>query len=184
MNSTRVGRVLLGAAVAIAIAACAPAAGGASTSQTLQHVATTATQPAAIQPVATQPAATQPAATQPATAAQPVATCSPGASACPIRISFAPGAYSGQAEGRLTGINSEQWFVVNARAGQAMVVVVEGAGPTRGIVYFPDQHSIGQPGGRVFDEILPASGDYRIRVTESTMGEAWSGRVDVIVLIY
>jgi hypothetical protein len=133
MNRTRGGRVLVGAAVAIAIAACAPAAGGASTSQTLQHVATTATQPAAIQPVATQPAATQRAATQPATAAQPVATCSPGASACPIRISFAPGAYSGQAEGRLTGINSEQWFVVNARAGQAMVVVVQGAGPTRAI---------------------------------------------------
>ncbi len=42
----------------------------------------------------------------------------------------------------------------------------------------------GQPGGRVFDGTVPVSGDYRIRVTESPMGEAWSGRVDVVVLIY
>jgi hypothetical protein len=65
-----------------------------------------------------------------------------------------------------------------------MVAVVEGAGATRGMVSFPNGQSVGQPGGRVFDGVLPASGDYRIRVTESSMGEGWSGRVDVVVLIY
>jgi len=117
-------------------------------------------------------------------AVQTAATCSPGASACPIRITFAPGAYSGQAHGHLNGIHSQQWFVVKARAGQTMVVVVKGAGATRGIVTFPGGKTIGQPGGRVFDGVLPATGDYRIQVTESSMGEGWSGGIDVIVLIY
>ena len=112
------------------------------------------------------------------------ATCSAGARACPIRIEFAPGAYSGQARGRLTGIRSGQWFVIDARAGQTMIVIVKGQGPTRGMVYSPDGRSSGQPGGRVFDAPLTVSGDYRIHVTESSMGEAWSGRVDVVAVIY
>ena len=65
-----------------------------------------------------------------------------------------------------------------------MVVIVKGAGPTRGIVYFPNGHHQGQPGGRVFDGSLPATGDYRVKVTESQMGSAWKGRVDVVVVIY
>jgi hypothetical protein len=111
-------------------------------------------------------------------------TCSPGARACPIRIVFAAGAYSGQAHSQLSGIRSRKWFVVGAHAGQTMIVVVEGRGPTDGIVYFPNGQSDGQPGGRVFDGQVPVSGDYRIRVSESQMAEAWSGRVDVVVLIY
>jgi hypothetical protein len=116
--------------------------------------------------------------------AQLASTCTPGARACPIRISFARGAYSGQRSSHLLGIRSQRWFVVHARAGQAMIVIVEGRGPTRGVVSFPNGRSSGQPGGRVFDAVVPATGDYRIRVTESPMGEAWSGRVDVVVVIY
>jgi hypothetical protein len=112
------------------------------------------------------------------------AACVPGRRACPIPITFERGAYSAQRSSRLTGITAERWFAVRARAGQTMVVVVEGAGPTRGIVYFPNGHHEGQPGGRVFDDVLPVSGVYRIRVNESTMAEAWSGRVTVVVLIY
>ncbi len=112
------------------------------------------------------------------------APCSPGRAACPIRIVFARGWYSSQASATMTGIRSERWFVVHARAHQTMVVLVEGAGPTRGEVHFPNGRMDGQPGGRVFDGILPVSGDYRIRVTESLMGTAWRGRVTVVVLIY
>ena len=110
--------------------------------------------------------------------------CTAGSRACPIRITFAVGAYSAQARGRLTGIRSQQWFVLRARAGQTMIVIVKGRGATRGIVYFPNGRTSGQPGGRVFDGLLPVSGDYRIRVTESTMGQAWSGPVDVVVVVY
>lgn len=159
MNRTGVLRVLLSAAAVIVLATSgtALASGGASTNQTRQ-----------LSPEAIQVAA----------------ACSPGARACPIRIAFAAGAYSGQAHSQLTGILSKKWFVVRARADQTMVVVVEGLGATRGTVFFPDGQSSGQPGGRVFDGTLPVSGDYRIRVGESPMGEAWSGRVDVVVLLY
>jgi hypothetical protein len=159
MNKTSALRGLLGVAVAIALAGAAPAAAATrgSPGQTGGLTASTTTQ---------------------------AVTCTAGSKACPIRISFASGAYSGQAHSQLTGITSVKWFVVNARAEQHMIVIVEGAGPTRGIVYFPNGQSAGQPGGRVFDQTLPVSGDYKIRVSESTMGEAWSGRVDVLVVIY
>lgn len=159
MNKTSARRGFLGVLVAIVLASAAPAlaASRASMSQAPDLASGTTSQ---------------------------AVTCTAGSRACPIRISFASGAYSGQAHSQLTGIHSEKWFVVNARADQHMIVIVEGAGPTRGFVYFPDGHSIGQPGGRVFDQTLPASGDYRIRVTESPMGEAWSGRVDVLVVIF
>jgi hypothetical protein len=128
------------------------------------------------------------AASSPASANSPTklvaASCSPGRRACPIRITFARGAYSGQAHSTLTGIHSEKWFVVHANAGQTMLVIVKGRGPTRGIVYFPNGTSSGQPGGRIFDDTVPVTGDYRIRVTESQMGTAWSGGVDVVVVIY
>jgi hypothetical protein len=150
--------VLVGASPGIAVASGAPAGAG-------------TTNPATV--------------TLAANAAASVRTaCVAGAAACPIRIRFAAGAYAGQARSRLTGINAEKWFVVNARAGQEMIVIVKGAGATRGTVHFPNGQQDGQPGGRVFDDTLPVSGDYRIRVTESLMGEAWNGRVDVIVVIF
>ena len=158
MISTRVLRGVLGVVAAVALSAGpAVAADGTATGATATVTAATI---------------------------QPAATCTPGARACPIRITFASGAYSGQAHAQMAGINSQKWFVVHARAGQAMVVVVKGAGPTRGVVYFPNGQTRGQPGGRVFDGILPSTGDYRIKVTESSMGSAWSGRVDVVTLIY
>ena len=112
------------------------------------------------------------------------AACMSGSPACPIRITFRPGGYSGQGTSSLSSLSSSKWFIVRARAGQNMIAIVKGAGPTRGIVYLPDGHHEGQPGGRVFDRVLPRSGDYRIRVSESLMGSAWSGRVDVLVVIY
>lgn len=112
------------------------------------------------------------------------ATCRTGSSGCPIRISFASGAYSAQGRGTLSGPSTDTWFSVRARAGQSMIVIVKGAGPTRGIVYFPNGRHTGQPGGRVFDQVLPASGTYRIRVSESQMGEPWRGAVVVLVVAY
>lgn len=112
------------------------------------------------------------------------ATCVAGRKACPIRITFRTGAWSGERSATLTGITSERWFSVRARAGQTMLVVVKGAGPTRGTVTFRNGASGGQPGGRIFDGEVPVTGDVLIRVTESAMAEAWSGRVTVVVLIY
>jgi hypothetical protein len=117
-------------------------------------------------------------------APSPQAQCTPGRAACPIRIVFRRGAYSAQASSTLTGIRSEKWFSVRARAGQNMIIVVIGRGPTRGTVVFPNGQQSGQPGGLIFNGSLPVSGPYRIRVTESTMAEAWSGPVTVVAVIY
>jgi hypothetical protein len=117
-------------------------------------------------------------------AATTPAACTPGRSLCPIPIEFARGAFSGQATSTLTAITSQRWFSVEARAGQTMIVLVKGRGPTRGVVYFPNGRRDGQPGGRVFDGPLPLTGTYRIRVTESPMGTAWRGPVTVVVVIY
>ena len=120
----------------------------------------------------------------PSQAIQPAATCTPGARACPIRITFATGAYSGQAHSRLTGIHSEKWFVVHADAGQTMVVIVEGAGATRGIVDFPNGTSTGQPGGRVFDATAARHGRLPDPGDREPDGRGWSGGVDVVVVVY
>ena len=158
MNGRSPLRVALGLAMAIACAASGPVLAAPTASATTARIA--------------------PATVQTAT------TCTPGAAACPIRIGFARGWYSGQAHSTLTGIRSVRWFVVHARAGQVLIIIVKGAGPTRGIVYRPNGTSSGQPGGRVFDSALTMTGDYRIRVTESPMGQAWSGGVTVVAVAY
>ena len=124
------------------------------------------------------------AATGRASPAVTAAACRAGASACPIRITFAPGAYSAQAKSTLSGHSNSKWFVVRARAGQSLIVIVEGAGATQGTVYFPNGQHAGQPGGRILDQPLTISGNYRIKVSESATAQGWSGPVTVLVVAY
>jgi len=97
------------------------------------------------------------------------------------RIYFARGATRATARGYLRGIHDEVNFVLGAKAGQHMRVEIKGRGPTRGVVIFPSSGQDGGPGGVIFDGILPDTGDYRIRVTESSMAEAWRGAFTVII---
>ena len=104
--------------------------------------------------------------------------------AAPRRIRFEHGHTSARVKGRLRNIHDEANFVLRARAGQHMKVTIKGQGATRGQVTSPGGQAIGGgPGGVVFDDDLPATGDYRIRVTESQMADEWKGtfilRVDV-----
>jgi hypothetical protein len=91
------------------------------------------------------------------------------------RIYFAPGATRATARGYLRGINDAAVFVLRAKAGQHMRVEINGRGATRGMVIFPSGKQDGQPGGVVFDDTIDETGDYRIRVTESSMANAWRG---------
>ena len=113
--------------------------------------------------------------------AQPAA-CTPGQKACPIRITFASGAYSGQASSTLQNINSKRWFVVGLQKNQEVVVWVIGKGATRGIVKFPGGGGTGEPGGRIWDDQAPKTGDYRIKATEDPMAEEFNGKVTVLVV--
>jgi hypothetical protein len=92
------------------------------------------------------------------------------------RIRLKKGQTVASVKGALRHIHDEASFVVRARAGQHMRITITGEGPTRGVVTFPSGQQDGGPGGLVFDDRLPETGDYRIRVTESSMGEEWKGR--------
>lgn len=97
------------------------------------------------------------------------------------RIYFARGATRATAHGYLRGVRDEVLFVLRAKAGQHMKVEIRGRGATRGVVVFPSGGQDGGPGGVVFDGILPDTGDYKIRVTESSMANAWRGNFTLIV---
>ena len=97
------------------------------------------------------------------------------------RVYFARGATRTTVRGYLRGARDEANFVLRARAGQHMRVEIRGRGATRGMVTFPSGQGDGQPGGVIFDGILPDTGDYGIRVTESSMANAWRGNFTVII---
>ncbi len=92
------------------------------------------------------------------------------------RISFRRGAIRAQVTGTLTGIGQQVCYRANARAGQHMKVEIVGDGPTRGTVQFPSGEGSGMPGGVIFDEDLTETGDFRICVEESQMGNGWNGK--------
>jgi hypothetical protein len=91
------------------------------------------------------------------------------------RIRLKKGQTVAYVKGTLRHIHDEAYFVLRARAGQHMRITITGEGPTRGVITFPSGKQDGGPGGLIFDDHLPETGDYRIRVTESSMGEEWKG---------
>lgn len=93
----------------------------------------------------------------------------------PQRVSFARGATVARVTGHLNGVRDEALFVLRAGAGQHMRVEINGRGATRGVVIFPSGKQDGGPGGVVFDDNIDETGDYRIRVTESSMANEWRG---------
>ena len=101
----------------------------------------------------------------------------------PRRIVFARGATVARATGYLRGVGDEARFVLRAKSGQHMRIEIRGRGPTRGVVVFPSGKQDGGPGGVIYDGVIDESGDYKIRVTESSMAEAWRGRFILIVRV-
>ena len=97
------------------------------------------------------------------------------------RVYFARGATRATVRGYLRGAHDEANFILRAKAGQHMRVEIRGRGATRGMVTFPSGQGDGQPGGVIFDGILPDTGDYGIRVTESSMADPWRGSFTVII---
>jgi hypothetical protein len=97
------------------------------------------------------------------------------------RVYFARGATRATARGYLRGIRDEANFVLRAKAGQHMRVEIKAPGATRGTVTFPSGQRDGQPGGLIFDGILPNTGDYGISVSESSMADPWRGSFTVII---
>jgi len=99
----------------------------------------------------------------------------------PSRIHFSRGATRVTARGYLQGVNDQALFVLRAKSGQHMRVEISGRGATRGVVIFPSGKQDGGPGGVVFDDDIDETGNYRIRVTESSMANAWRGSFVVTI---
>ena len=93
----------------------------------------------------------------------------------PQRIVFAHGATVARATGYLRGMRDSAWFVLRAGAGQHMRVEIDARGGTHGTVISPSGKQETQPGGVVFDDNLDETGDYKIGVSESNMGDSWRG---------
>ena len=99
----------------------------------------------------------------------------------PQKITFARRATVARASGYLRGVRDEKWFVLRVQANQHVRVEIRGHGPTRGVLVFPSGKQDGGPGGIIFDGVVDEHGDYRIRVTESSMANSWRGRFTVTV---
>ncbi len=78
-------------------------------------------------------------------------------------------------EGKLLRMQDHKEFTFRGNSGTKVKIELTGAGPLRGEVTFPSGSHEGGPGGTILDQALPETGQYQMRISESTMGEAWEG---------
>ncbi len=98
------------------------------------------------------------------------------------KIKLPPPGKSERIEGRLRGIDDYKEFVFHGESGTKVRIELTGAGPLRGVVSFPSGHE-GGPGGIILDRRLPETGEYRLQISESTMGEAWQGSFTIEISV-
>ncbi len=85
------------------------------------------------------------------------------------RITFKDGTISAQTGGTFTRYHQKVEFVVRAEKGQRMIVNIIGVTSglaTAGVVTDPAGKGDGQPGGIVFNDIVAATGDHKIEVSQ------------------
>lgn len=97
------------------------------------------------------------------------------------RVQFARGATRATVRGYLRGINDQADFVLRLKSGQRVHIEIKGRGATRGVLIYPSGKQDGGPGGVIFDDRIDETGDYRVRVTESSMANAWRGSFTLVV---
>lgn len=96
-------------------------------------------------------------------------------------IDLGPGVTPLQIEDRLEGIHDEREFVFRAHAGMRVTIELSAPGGIRRVLVYPSGKREGGPGGGTFTHELPETGEYRLRVTESPMGESWQGSFKIRV---
>jgi hypothetical protein len=104
----------------------------------------------------------------------------------PQRIAFSPNGYAGSVNYPLPLNCPEANFLISAKAGQRMVLVLTSPGAARSEVKAPDGISDGSPvgnGGVIFNKMLTSTGDYQIRISKSTMAESWAGQIILTAVI-
>jgi hypothetical protein len=122
----------------------------------------------------------------PASTAQPLSVFKVRCVKTPQRISFSPNGYAGSVNYPLPLSCPEANFLISAKAGQRMVLVLTSPGAARAEIKAPDGVSDGSPvgnGGVIFNKMLTSTGDYQIRISKSTMAEPWAGQIILTAVI-
>ena len=98
-------------------------------------------------------------------------------------IKLPPAGGSVRIEGKLRGIDDHRKFIFHGVRGIKVKIELAGAGPLRGVITFPSGRREGGPGGGILDQVLGETGWYRLKVFESTMGEAWAGAFNIKISV-
>ncbi len=104
----------------------------------------------------------------------------------PQRISLPANGYAASVNYPLPLSCSEANFLISAKTGQRMVLVLTSPGAARAEIKAPDGMSDGSPGGNggvIFNKMLTSTGDYQIRISKSTMAEPWAGQIILTAVI-
>lgn len=99
------------------------------------------------------------------------------------KIKLPPPGKSVRIAGMLRSMDDHREFVFHGVGGTKVKIELSGAGPLRGVVIFPSGQQEGGPGGKIVDQRLAETGQYRLKVSESTMGEAWDGAFHVEISV-
>lgn len=104
----------------------------------------------------------------------------------PQRITVQPNGYASSMNYQLPASCTEANFLISAKQGQLMVLVLSSPGAARAEINSPDGKSDGQPvgnGGVIFSKTLSITGDYKIRISKSPMAEPWSGQIILTAVV-
>lgn len=84
---------------------------------------------------------------------------------------------------QLHGMDDYREFVFQGIRGTRVKIELSGVGPLRGVITFPSGGREGGPGGVILNQPLGETGQYRLKVTESTMSEAWNGAFNIEISV-
>ena len=105
-------------------------------------------------------------------------------------IHFSKGAISSTVTGKLKPNENERWYRFDASSGQYAIIniaLLAGTPETAnvGVLHMPNGTQDGTKGGIIYQGCLPASGDYRLRITRNlmaTQGKTAGYSVEIMIL--
>ncbi len=104
----------------------------------------------------------------------------------PQRITIPPNGYASSMNYQLPASCTEANFIISAKQGQLMVLVLSSPGAARADINSPDGKSDGQlvgNGGVIFSKTLTSTGDYKIRISKSPIAEPWAGQIILTAVV-
>lgn len=85
--------------------------------------------------------------------------------------------------GNLQGTKHRKEFFFDVVKDTNVTIKLSADGPIRGDVIFPSGHHEGGPDGEILNQHLTETGNYRLQVSESNMGEKWKGKFEIQITV-